>query len=374
MSYRKIFACILIFGGALFSCGNDLPTKAQSDLIANGELTQEQVDLINRHVSEFPNETQISIAFVQNNEVSFVGVKRVDNILKVEDNQNAVFEIGSITKVFTSTLLAEAILEGNVTLDESIQDILSYSLKQSKLNGSPITYLTLANHTSGLPRLPDNMNEEIQKNPDNPYVDYNDTKLQFYLENQMKLISIPGENYAYSNLGMGLLGYLMELKSGLNYEDLLQEKIFTIYEMTSSTTDRSKIQNKLVSGLDDKGEVTLNWDLNSLKGAGAILSSTTDLSKFALANLESNPVFDLQKEITFTVNADMDLALGWHVLNSSSGNTYYWHNGGTGGYRSSLTIDHDSKIAVIILSNVSAFNSKSENIDQLGFDLIKTLE
>ena len=301
-------------------------------------------------------------------------MKRVDNILKVEDNQNAVFEIGSITKVFTSTLLAEDILEGNVTLDESIQDILSYSLKQSELNGSPITYLTLANHTSGLPRLPDNMNEEIQKNPGNPYVDYNDTKLQFYLENQMKLVSIPGENYAYSNLGMGLLCYLMELKSGLNYEDLLQEKIFTVYEMTSSTTDRSKIQNKLVPGLDDKGEVTLNWDLNALKGAGAILSSTTDLSKFALANLESNPVFDLQKEITFTVNADMDLALGWHVLNSSSGSTYYWHNGGTGGYRSSLTIDHDSKIAVVILSNVSAFNSKSENIDQLGFDLIKTLE
>ncbi len=311
---------------------------------------------------------------MQNNEVSFVGVKRIDNILKVEDNQNAVFEIGSITKVFTSTLLAEDILDGNVTLDESIQDILSYSLKQSKLNGSPITYLTLANHTSGLPRLPDNMNEEIQKNPDNPYVDYNDTKLQFYLENQMKLVSIPGENYAYSNLGVGLLGYLMELKSGLNYEDLLQEKIFKVYEMTSSTTDRSKIQNKLVPGLDDKGEVTLNWDLNALKGAGAILSSTTDLSKFALANLESNPVFDLQKEITFTVNADMDLALGWHVLKSSSGNTYYWHNGGTGGYRSSLTIDHNSKIAVVILSNVSAFNSKSENIDQLGFDLIKTLE
>ncbi len=70
----------------------------------------------------------------------------------------------------------------------------------------------------------------------------------------------------------------------------------------------------------------------------------------------------------------MDIALGWHVINTKSGDTWHWHNGGTGGYSSSMAMDVDKKQAVIVLSNLSAFHKLNKNIDPLCFELLKSLE
>ena len=143
--------------------------------------------------------------------------------------------------------------------------------------------------------------------------------------------------------------------------------------MQNSTTDINKIKGKLVKGLNNEGSEVPNWEFSVLAGAGGILSTTKDLSKFVIAQFDcSNKELKLTRKKTSEVNENMDIGLGWHLLKSQSKNIWYWHSGGTGGYSSSMVFDEKTKNSIIILSNISAFNPKMGNIDKLCFELMKT--
>ena len=332
-------------------------------------INDKQAELIFTTLKAFPSNTQFSIAIIENGSARFFGAKRQqDTVISIENHQQ-VFEIGSITKVFTSTLLAELVNEGKVDLNKNISDYLESPLKDN----TKITFQQLANHTSGLPRLPTNL-LLFAVDPFNPYRDYDENKLKQYLTSELKLSQNPGEKYEYSNLGVGLLGHVISRIDKKNYEDILQERIFSKYKMVNSTTIRNKIQSKLVKGLNAVGEEVPNWDLAVLMGAGGILSSAEDLSKFAMAQFdESNLALKLTRTKTFDVNENLSLGLGWHILKKPAAD-WYWHNGGTGGYLSSMAIDTKSKNGMIVLSNVTAFHQNGKNIDKLCFELMKTLE
>ena len=204
-------------------------------------------------------------------------------------------------------------------------------------------------------------------------------ELQEYLTKHLEL-SNKGA-YQYSNFGVGLLGYTLSETENITYENLLKNKIFSKYGMQNSTTDINKIKGDLVKGLNKRGRETSNWEFSVLAGAGAIFSTVEDLSHFAISQFDySNKQLKLTRQKTFEINDNMDIGLGWHILKprltsaSQSDILWYWHNGGTGGYSSSMVIDENSKNGIIILSNVSAFNRKMGNIDQLCFELMKTLE
>ena len=144
--------------------------------------------------------------------------------------------------------------------------------------------------------------------------------------------------------------------------------------MTTTTTQRADVEKQLVRGLDVVGEVTSNWDLGALVSAGGILSTVEDLSKFGLAQFDpANKELELTRIPTFKIGETMDIGLGWHIIKAESGDTWHWHNGGTGGYTSSMALDVKRKNGVIILSNVSAFNKNMKKIDELCFELMKTL-
>uniref|UniRef100_UPI0030EB8E87 serine hydrolase domain-containing protein n=1 Tax=uncultured Cyclobacterium sp. TaxID=453820 RepID=UPI0030EB8E87 len=177
----------------------------------------------------------------------------------------------------------------------------------------------------------------------------------------------PGEVSDYSNLGVGLLGYVLSNKTQMTYEEMLQKKIFSKYGMVASTTLRSIVENKLVIGLNDKGEEVSNWDMSVLMGAGGILSSLNDMSKFALAQFDSlNRELVLSRTAFFEVTENYSMALGWSVIQTESGAVWNWHNGGTGGYTSSMIIDVKAKNGVIILSNISALGELTNTITSLA--------
>lgn len=132
------------------------------------------------------------------------------------------------------------------------------------------------------------------------------------------------------------------------------------------------IEEYLVTGLTKRGGSAKNWDLADLAGAGGILSTAEDLSLFIQANFNpDDPVLSLQRESTFQVNDNMEVAMGWFILNRDSGERWYWHNGGTGGYRSSIVMNPEQKIGVVVLSNISAGHSKADKIDRLSFNLME---
>ncbi len=325
----------------------------------------EIADLIFSQTKDLPNQTQLSIAIIQHDLTTYYGVIKENDSIKPADNQEKVFEAGSITKVFTSTLLASLVTEGKIGLEDSINPYYPFPFKEQR----EITFLTLANHTSGLPRLPVNLD---LTDASNPYKRYTEKELEDYLKRLMTFENKPATTYTYSNLGAGLLGYTLGLSQGRSFEELLQERVFDRYGMHSSYTRSADAGDRLVRGLNADGDTTSNWDFDVLAGGGGVLSTTADLCRFAMAQFNpENRELALTRVPTFVVHDSMKTGLGWHILQSEAGQKLFWHNGGTGGYSSSMTINTADQVAVIILSNVSAFHPASGNIDRLCFDLIR---
>lgn len=350
----------------IISCSAQSP-EAVNNLDQFVLIPKEQTEIIYLYAKNLPNETHLSFAFIDKDTTQLLDVKRTNDTLHIVPSKDYIFEIGSITKAFTSTLLADAVINERIGLE----DVIPVSIKDD----IEITYEQLSNHTSGLPRLPKNIFSLASFRTDNPYKDYNVALLEEYLANEVVLDQMPGEKSAYSNLGAGLLGHVLSKNAGVTYEDLLQSQIFTQYEMSNSTSIKEKVLGNLVMGRDKNGVITSHWDMASLKGAGAIYSSASDLATFANAHFyEDNAVFKLSRKRTFPVNTNMDIALGWHIINTQSGEQWHWHNGGTGGYSSSMVMNIENKKAVILLTNVSAFNKLQKNIDLLCFALMKSLK
>jgi len=345
---------------------------AINSLLNNGGLiSDEQIELIFEKSKYFPNNTQISLAFINGDNVTYYGLKRQNDSIFYISNYKDIFEIGSITKVFTANILAKSVVDNKIKLNENINDYLNIKFK----NNISISFKRLANHTSGLPRMPSNFEQEASSS-DNPYKHYDDKYLKDYLINFMEIDNKDIGNSAYSNLGMGLLGFTLSNIYNLNYQELYEKYIFSKYNMKNTTFNMQSVNKKLVKGLDAEGNYTSNWELASLASTGGILSNVEDLAKYGIAHFnKSNLDLMLMTKKTVRVDDQVDTGLGWHIINSEkSDNKWHWHNGGTGGYTSSMAIDIKNLVGVIVLSNVSAFNAFEGNIDQLCFELMKTLK
>ena len=360
---------LIVLGILTIACSYGQTQQAVNKLkTSNSIVSQQQTNLIYNQLKGFPNSTQVSIAIIKNGQVYYYGAQRINDTLINIDNSSNIFEIGSITKVFTSTLLSNFILENKLNLSDPIQKHLKVPLKNKH-----ITVLQLSNHTSGLPKLPSNLDLN-NVDESNPYKEYNENMLKEYLTEQLEPVQTPGNTYEYSNIGAGILGYVLQELSQKPYEQLLQEYIFSKYNMINSTTNREKIASKLVDGLDSNGNKTPNWDLNALVGAGGVLSNIEDLSKFALAQFDlENKELELTRQSTFNFSNEMEVGLAWKIIKAGPNLQLFAHNGGTGGYSSLMVLETQQKNGVIVLSNVSAFNKNARNVEQLAFMLMKSL-
>lgn len=275
---------------------------------------------------------------------------------------STLFEIGSITKVFTSLLLADMIERGEVRGDDPVSKYLPGGAEVPSRNGKQITLMNLSMQNSGLPRLPDNMKPA---DPQNPYVDYDGAKLLAFLASY-KLTRDPGEKYEYSNLAVGLLGFALAQRAHMSYEDLVRQRIFKPLHMDNSTISLSaESRKRLAQGHDAALKPVKNWDLDALAGAGAIRSSADDMLKFMAANvgLVDTPLKAAMERMR-SVRAEtgmphIEIAMAWHIF-SEFPPDLYWHNGGTAGYRSFVGMDVAGKKAVVVLCNTSF------DIDDIG--------
>lgn len=358
---------LLLLVLVITSCGNHQAKAPDAQAGYEGLITEQQHELVLNKVKALPNQAQLAIAIIEDGSVSYFGIKRERDSTVVIRNHDKVFEIGSITKVFTGTLLAGYVVEDEVALGGLINDALSLSLK----NDVEISFEQLATHTSGLPRVPASLDSVSLENP---YKEFGEEALEAYLTEDLVMLQEPGEKCDYSNLGGGLLGYVLSRVAQNTYEGILQERIFSKYNMLTSTTIRNEVEDKLVVGLNDQGEEVANWDMSVLMGAGGILSTVEDLSKFAIAQFDStNTELVLSRTEHFKVSDQFSMGLGWSVIKSESGSNWNWHNGGTGGYTSSMIVDVAAKNAVVILSNVSALGELTGNVTSLSPELMNAI-
>jgi D-alanyl-D-alanine-carboxypeptidase/D-alanyl-D-alanine-endopeptidase len=265
---------------------------------------------------------------------------------------NTVYEIGSITKVFTSLLLADMVERGEVKLDDPVSKYLPKTVKMPSRSGREITLLDISEQRSGLPRMPSNIKPaDLQ----NPYADYDPAKLYAFLSGYT-LTRDPGEKYEYSNLAVGLLGHVLSLRSGMSYEQLVRKRILDPLGMSSSSITLSPDQkNRLAPGYDGSLKPVKNWDLDALAGAGALRSTANDMLKFLAANLEltDTPLKAAMRRMR-SVRKDagspnVDIAMGWHIFKQYG--DIFWHNGGTAGYRTFAGFDPAKKTGVVVLCN-----------------------
>lgn len=347
------------------------PFVATSKSLLVNELStfpQDIATIIFKNAKNFPNNTQLSIAVIDNGTATYYGVQIENDKLISVENKDKIFEIGSLTKVFTATVLAQLVTEGKIKLTDKINPLYPFLFK----NNTSLSFENLANHTSGLPRLPTNLDVS---DAENPYKNYGAKEIDTYLANQMTLATAENKAYEYSNLGAGLLGHSLGLSQQTSFDQLLSKTIFKPYKMNRSFTSSKNIESQLVKGLDADGEVVSNWDFDVLLGGGGILSTVSDLVLFANAQFDpKNKALSRTQSPTFTINNTMKIGLGWHLLKSKKGNDVIWHNGATAGYSSSMVLDVKNKNGIVILSNVSGLSSQNALIDQLAFALLQTVE
>jgi len=195
---------------------------------------------------------------------------------------DTIFEIGSISKVFTSLLLADMVHGKEVALDDPAAKYLPENVKMPERSGKSITLHDLSTHTSGLPRLPGNLK---LKDPRNPYADYSVDDLYWFLSSY-ELPRDPGVEFEYSNLGGGLLGHLLARHAGTDYENLIKTRITEPLGMTDTGITLSpSMRQRMATGHTAMLAPTANWDLPTLAGAGALRSSANDILTFLEAFL-----------------------------------------------------------------------------------------
>src|SRR5690554_7940999 len=169
------FLCSAILFSVTFnlSAQKEYVRRESNNILVN--YNNEVREIIISKNKEFPNNTQLSIALIQNDKIEYYGIIKQNDSIKFIENQNKIFEIGSITKVLTATLLTSLVEEGQINLTDNINRYYPFPFK----NNTKLTFQSLANHSSGLPRLPSNL---VFLDPDNPYRHYNKSYLDKYLK------------------------------------------------------------------------------------------------------------------------------------------------------------------------------------------------
>jgi CubicO group peptidase (beta-lactamase class C family) len=268
--------------------------------------------------------------------------------------EERLFEIGSITKVFTGLLLAQSVVEEVVDLETIVADVLPGDFSFADPEVGRITLGELATHTSGLPRLPDNFPPSTD--PANPYAAYYEEDLLEYLASaQLAEKQGEGEQIArYSNLGYGLLGYLLGIVHGKPYPALLRERILEPLEMHHTFVRVPEELSPRKAVPHSGGETVPEWEFDVLAGAGALWSTGADLARFAECLLHPGPsgmadAVALLKEPRSTLSA-ASVGLGL-MRETIYGKERLYHDGGTGGFSSSMILTPVTGQFLIVLAN-----------------------
>ena len=290
---------------------------------------------------------------------------QVDAFGKLDDGRapdgDTVFEIGSLTKTFTATLLAQDVAAGRLKLDTPVADLLTGWTLPSR-GGKPITLLDLADQHSGLPRMPGNIQPADAANP---YADYDTAKLRAFLAGYT-LPRDPGASYEYSNLGFGVLGVALAQHADTTYAGLLETRLLRPLGMRASgVVLDAAMRTRLAAGHGDDGQPAGNWDFDALAGAGALRSSANDLLRYLRANMaaaasHTGSAMKLAQQPGRDVGADERIGLAWMTRKTKTGDIV-WHNGMTGGYASAMAFDASGKRGVIVLTNIAS------SVDDLAF-------
>ncbi|MFE4393186.1 MULTISPECIES: serine hydrolase domain-containing protein [Streptomycetaceae] len=298
---------------------------------------------------------------------------------------HTLFDIGSVTKVFTSLVLARLALDGAVRLDEPLAEVLTGASGGRAVvparGAQPITLRHLATHTSGLPRLPRGMLAQslLSPNKPDPYAGCTTERVLDGLA-RTRLRTAPGRGFRYSNLGAGLLGLALAQRSGVGYEELVAREVCAPLGLVDTCVRSDEEQSaRLAHGHTPGGRPVPHWSFGAVPGMGGLRSTAADLVVFLRAQLAAgrepeaplSAAIALTRETRHRVNPFAWTHLGWlgHRLHTQQGgHLQIWHNGGTGGFRSFVAFDPEKRVGAVVLANTR------RSVDPAGTALLRGLQ
>ncbi len=314
-----------------------------------------------------PQNCGMSIGIMKDGLKYFYNYGEVKRDSKKRPDNSTVYELGAISTTFCGLLLAAAIQDGKLKVEDDIRKYLPVKYPELIYYKSPIRIKHLVNHTSGLPAVPENMGLQTNYDSLNPYKHYTREQLFEYLK-VVKLKQEPGSVCNYSNLGMALLGMILEGIYAKSFEELVKEKICVPLKMEHTFVNPTYIQKDFVAqGYNEEGESTPAWDLGVFDAAGGMRSSAEDLLCYLDYQLsEKDAAVKMSHQPSFIGRESLGFA--WFIKRTKSGNTLYWHNGATFGFRSFCGFIKEKNCSVIVLSN------SAMDVDFVGITLLNYLQ
>ncbi len=293
----------------------------------------------------------LSIGVYYNEEKYFYNYGEANKTKDLKANSETVYEIGSITKTFVGNLLARAVREGKIKLDAPITNYLPDSVAANPAL-QKIKIVQLANHSSGLPRLPVDLFLVKGIDPNDPYVLYDEAKLYNGLK-QIKPDREPGVQYEYSNYAMGLLGTILGRVYKIPFTELVQ-KYFVKPLHLAHTSAENKVLPAQAIGYNELGAPTPYWNFTALASAGSIKSNARDMLTYGIQSLKDLQDKEGNSTLLATTTYDGDpnvVTLGWHRNSTNLKPAIFQHGGGTYGFRSQLIVCPQQQWVVVTLAN-----------------------
>ncbi|UOQ64344.1 serine hydrolase domain-containing protein [Hymenobacter volaticus] len=338
--------------------------SAQSTAPATGRNLKSQLDLVvQREGAAFikePTRVGLSIGIIKDKQTYFYNFGTTEKGTNKAPTQNTVYEIGSVSKTFASLLLAQAVAEKRLSLEDDVRNYLKGAYPNLAYAGKPIKLLHLANTTSALPdNLPDRSAVLQQANPDSiPALILRAartyTKQNFYDDlHTVKLDTVPGLIPRHSNAGAQLLAYILENVYQTPYEKLVEKYIEKPLHMQSATSVKAG-NNLLAVGHNEKGSRMPYHFIDNLEPSGGLRYSAADMVKYLAFQLaETNKAVVLSHQPTWGSLEEEAIGLNWNMRKTADSKRQLLHTGGTFGFASYCSFYPELGFGIVVLSNES---------------------
>lgn len=313
----------------------------------------------------------LSIGIIHNGEISYFNYGKISDENPDKPSENSIYEIGSISKAVTGTILQQLVEENKLQLDDVMCDFFPKEFCPWS-EAKKISLLELSTHTSGIPRLPFSFFSSV-KDMNRPYENHTKEEMFRFIKSYDP-VPTKDREYAYSNYAFMILGYIMEQVEGKSYEQILLERILKPLKLYQTfVMGNQEIHSKIIQGHKSNGEKTPVWDMPTFPAPGGIRSTTTDMLRLLKhVMIDSTGINSTQKQKS--IGDNKWIGLGWHIINYDfSEHDMILHNGQTGGYTSFAGFIEDHESAVVVLTNNSGLEDKESACDLLGLDILKVL-
>ncbi len=365
MKCTVIFLLALFGGAHLLSCQDRRPVP---------DSLFSRIDRLAHEAVKESGFLSLAIGVVRGGKTIYAkGFGYADMAEKVPADAKTVYQLGSVTKTFTGHLLARFVAAGQLSLDDPVSDYLPDTIPGLRdVAQQLVTIREVATHSAELPRYPDN----LQRTDPDPIRGFPVDQLYAGLE-MVQIDTLAGQRYRYSNFGDGVLGTVMENRSGKSLNELMHDYIFDALEMSqSSLVPTEDIAKRLAIPYLEVDPLTKTepWDMGALSGAGNLFSSVEDVCRFMLHLLTPSAVNEIQQQPYLKINERWSYGLGCFNIDSESKNTdIIYHGGDIDGYASYLALYPEYGFGIIILTNYGEgrlFGSVAEEVAAAAYEIL----